>query len=116
MWYPQIGIYETHDRQEYYGWKGFAGVPPILAALRGSAGYDGHTSVDGQRSAPDVLCPPDERVGEGRSAYSVRAARIHESRNYVVSGGTSVFRNSCATRKPRLYCSVKFPSVYAVSY
>ena len=32
---------------------------------------------------------------------------------YAATGGTSVFRNSCATRKPRLYCSVKSAPLYA---
>ncbi len=51
----------------------------------------------------------DRRVTESRPAFTSSPRRTV----YAITGGTSVFRNSCARRKPRLYCSVKSPWLYA---
>lgn len=53
------------------------------------------------------------RLGFKNATDNNRKSDLHShfyNRNsYTETGGTSVFRNSCATRKPRLYCSVKLP-------
>ena len=47
---------------------------------------------------------------EDASTFASLHAAVH-----AVTGGTRVFRNSCATRNPRLYCSVKSGPLYAGS-
>ena len=58
-------------------------------------------------------CAPAFSRRSAETAVASELFAVPDTQRQALSGGTSVFRNSCATRKPRLYCSVKLPWLYA---